>query len=93
MESGRRELTVRYHITEEQYQKLCRITEFEKERGIESTPETWFDVIMAAGSRWDIDEKLQYAEQSLEAARRGIALLKIAESIAGINQKGGGDET
>ena len=59
------EVNVSYLIDDEAYQRLVNITEGYKKRGMDMVPEKMFECIMTAGSKYDIDSKMRFHEDSL----------------------------
>ena len=60
-----RDIMVKYTLTDEEEQRLKRITEEYKKHNLESTEDKMFDSIMCIGSRYDIDSKLKVYEWKL----------------------------
>lgn len=59
------EITVKYLLTDEEVERLKKITEEYKKQGLDLTPEKQFENIMFAGSKYDIDKKFKLHEFSL----------------------------
>lgn len=57
--------TVTYILGEDELERLRRITERYKEKGLDLPIEKQFEGIMQAGSRYDIDGKFKYHERVL----------------------------
>ena len=62
---GRTEFTVTFYLTDEEIQRLEKIVEVFKEKGINQTMESAFDFIMLTGSKYTIDEKMSFCERQL----------------------------
>ena len=60
------ELTVTYHISDEQEKRLQKIAEKSKEHGLKNaTLNHVFESIMLYGSKYDIEDKLKLQELEL----------------------------
>ena len=59
-----KEFTVTYSLEEDELERLGRITERYKERGLDLPIEKMFEGIMLAGSRHDLDRKFMAHEKS-----------------------------
>lgn len=57
-----KEITVPYMVSDENEERLKKITEKYRERGLNFSEEEMFKNIMFAGSMYDIDEKLKEHE-------------------------------
>lgn len=60
-----REVTVKFTIYDEDEERLKKITEEYKNRGLDFTEDKMFDAIMVTGSKHDIDAKLKFHEWKL----------------------------
>ena len=68
---GNATFTVEYRLTEEQQERLKKLTEKYSEYVQETSPDKVFSFIMGLGSRFDIDDKLKFHEDYLEAQNVG----------------------
>ena len=68
---GNATFTVEYRLTEEQQERLKKLTEKYSEYVQETSPEKVFSFIMGLGSRFDIDDKLKFYGDYLEAQNVG----------------------
>ena len=59
------EITVKYLLTDEEVERLQKITEEHNKQGMELTCEKIFQNIMFAGSKYDIDNKFKIHEFAL----------------------------
>ena len=59
------EITVKYLLTDEEMERLQKITEGYKELGLDLTHDKQFEAIMCCGSRYDIDSKFKFHEWKL----------------------------
>lgn len=59
------EITVKYTLTDEEVERLQRITEEYNKKGMKLTCEKQFEYIMFAGSKYDIDNKFKLHELAL----------------------------
>ena len=60
-----REITVNYLLSDEDEQRLCRITEEYKKLGLNLSLDKQFEAIMCCGSRYDVDAKFKFHEWKL----------------------------
>ena len=60
-----REITVKYLILDEYEERLKRITEEYKKKGLNLSEDKMFENIMLIGSKYDIDAKLKFHEWRL----------------------------
>ena len=60
-----REIIVRYTLTDEDEQRLEKITEEYKKRGLDLSLDKQFESIMCCGCRYDIDSKFRFHEWKL----------------------------
>lgn len=59
-----KEITVQYLISDENEQRLQKITDKYKEHGLVSTPERVFQSIMLVACEYDIDQKFKLVEET-----------------------------
>ena len=59
------EITVKYLLTDEEVERLQKITEEYKKLGLDLPPEKQFGNIMCCGSKFDIDSKFKFHEWKL----------------------------
>lgn len=59
------EITVKYLLTDEEVERLKKITEEYKKQGLNVTKEKEFEFIMCLGSSYDIDSKFKFHEWKL----------------------------
>lgn len=59
------DITVKYLLSDEEFERLLKITEVYKEKGLDLLPEKQFESIMFCGSKWDIDTKFKFHEWKL----------------------------
>lgn len=52
-----REITVKYLLTEEEEERLRKITELYKTQGLDISEDKMFESIMCMGAKYDIDKK------------------------------------
>lgn len=60
-----REITVKYLLTDEDENRLKKITEAYRKQGLNKTADEMFESIMTTGSEYDIGQKFRYHELSL----------------------------
>lgn len=60
-----REITVKFTIYDEDEERLRKVTEEYRKRGLDFTEDKMFDAIMVTGSKYDIDAKLKFHEWKL----------------------------
>lgn len=60
-----REITVKFTIYDEDEERLRKITEEYKKRGLDFTEDKMFDAIMVTGSKHDINAKFKFHEWKL----------------------------
>ena len=60
-----KDFTVTYSLEEDDLERLIQITESYRKRGYGLPIEKMFEIIMQAGSRYDIDGKFKYHERCL----------------------------
>ena len=60
-----REITVKYLLTDEDENRLKKITEAYRKQGLNESEDEMFASIMDHGSTYDIGQKLRYHELSL----------------------------
>lgn len=60
-----REIPVNYLLSEEDEERLHKITEEYKKRGMDLSEDEQFETIMLCGSKHDIDNKLKFHEWKL----------------------------
>lgn len=60
-----KEITVKYLLTDEEVERLQKITEWYKKQGLDIPLEKQFENIMCAGSKHDIDSKFKFHEWKL----------------------------
>ncbi|GEM_PF-5793341 len=60
-----KEITVKYLISDEQEQRLLKITEEYNKQGVDNDINEQFEFIMTLGSKFNIDEKLKFHEYKL----------------------------
>ena len=58
-------ITVKYLLTDEEMERLQKITEGYNKQGMKLTCEKQFENIMFAGSKYDIDNKFKFHELAL----------------------------
>ena len=59
------EIRVKYLLTDEEEERLQKITEGYKKQGLDLSLEKQFENIMCAGSKHDIDSKFKFHEWKL----------------------------
>ena len=59
------EISVKYLLNNEEIERLKKITEEYKKRGLDLSLEKQFEYIMYCGSRYDIDNKFKFHEWKL----------------------------
>ena len=57
-----REITVKYLILDEDEERLKKITEEYKKKGLNLSEDKMFEKIMSCGSKYDVDSKFKYEE-------------------------------
>ena len=57
-----RVISVSYHLSDEDEQRLEKITEEYKKQGLDLTPDRMFGSIMCCGGTHDIDSKFRFYE-------------------------------
>ena len=60
-----REIIVSYLLMDEDEQRLKRITEEYKKRGLNLSEDKQFELIMCCGCKYDIDNKFKFHERRL----------------------------
>ena len=60
-----REITVKYLILDEYEERLKRITEEYKKKGLNLSEDKMIEKIMCCGSKYDVDSKLKFHEWKL----------------------------
>ncbi len=60
-----REISVNYMLSEEYEERLQKITEEYKKKGLNLSENKMFDTIMFTGSKYDIDSKFKFHEWKL----------------------------
>lgn len=56
---------VTFYLKEDEIQRLKKIVEIFKEKGVNMTMESAFELIMLTGSKYIIDEKMTFCEKQL----------------------------
>lgn len=64
-----REVTVKFTIYDEDEERLKKITEEYKKRGLNLSEDKMFHIIMFCGSENDIDKKFKFHEWKLSLAK------------------------
>lgn len=59
------EITVKYLLNDEEMERLQKITEEYKKKGLDLPPEKQFEGIMCCGAKYDIDSKFKFHEWKL----------------------------
>lgn len=67
-ESVMREITVKYILSDEEENRLRKITEAYRKQGLNKSEDKMFESIMTTGSESDIGRKFEYHEQQLDTA-------------------------
>lgn len=60
-----REINVKYMLSDEDEQRLQKITELYKQKGLDLSEDKMFESIMFMGSKYDVNEKLRFHEWKL----------------------------
>ncbi len=60
-----REISVNYLLLEEDEERLHKITEEYKKKGLNFSEDKQFEAIMSCGSKYDIDRKFKFHEWKL----------------------------
>lgn len=60
-----KEITVRFLLSDQEEQRLRRITDGYKKLGLDTSMERMFDTIMFTGSKYDVDSKFKFHERKL----------------------------
>lgn len=60
-----REITVKYMLLDEDEQRLRKITELYKQKGLDLSEDKMFESIMFTGSKYDVDKKFRFHEWKL----------------------------
>ena len=57
-----RKITVAYELSDEQEERLEKLTEAYRKKGLVRPQDKIFEFIMATGSKWDIEQKFSATE-------------------------------
>lgn len=60
-----RDITVKFMLSDENEQRLQKITELYKQQGLDLSEDKMFESIMLTGSKYDVDKKFQFHEWKL----------------------------
>lgn len=60
-----REIAVKYTLSDEDEQRLRKITELYKQKGLDFSEDNMFESIMLTGSKYDVDKKFRFHEWKL----------------------------
>lgn len=60
-----RNITVEFMISDENEQRLRKITELYKQQGLDLSEDEMFESIMFIGSKYDVDKKFRFHEWKL----------------------------
>lgn len=63
-----RKITVKYILSDEEENRLRKITEAYRKEGLNKTIDEMFETIMRIDSEYDIGQKFEYHEQQLDTA-------------------------
>ena len=60
-----RDIMVKYMLSDEDEQRLQKITELYNQQGLDLSEDKMFEAIMFTGSKYDVDKKLRFHEWKL----------------------------